>query len=313
MDINKNNIDMVNYILETVSTSSITNNNYVSTYLVWGGGSDRKALIHIPKCPPASETCFIPDNSENITVDELKEKYHVDIDTIHAIPVDQLVEEVSLKYKGKHPILASIIDDYYNEENKNVRIDKNNHTFSKVDVLMIDTEGHDDLVIHGSRHLLKHGAIRSIIFEYHNLGLWSGTKLEMTIKDLDYYGYDCYFEGQNRLWYITGTCWNSLYEFHQWSNVICILRNDIWNTDIASYVVTPSKINDFFASNPFKNGQVVRPIDQKSIYLIENNTHREFNNFDAFVRGGYDLSQVTVINGGIAELITFTLPGQPIN
>lgn len=312
MDINKQNIDMVDYILETVSTSSSTNNNFVSTYLVWGGGSDKKALINIPKCPPASETCLIPDNSENMTIAELKEKYHVEIDTIHAIPVDQLVEEVSLKYKSKHTIFTSILEDYYNEENKVIRFDKSNHTFSKVDVLMIDTEGHDDLVIRGAKHLLKHGAIRAVIFEYHYLGLWNETRLEITIRDLDLYGYDCYFEGQNKLWYITGTCWNSLYEFHQWSNVICILRNDVWNIDIASFVVTPSKFSEFIASNPFKDGQVVRPIDQKSIYLIENNTHREFNNFDAFVRGGYDLSQVNVIQGGIAELITFTLPGKPI-
>ena len=314
MDINKENIDIVNNILETISTSTNTNNKFVSTYLIWGGGSDKKALINIPKCPPASETCFIPDSSENLTVAELKEKYHVDIDTIHAIPVDQLVEEVSLKYKSKHSIFSSIIDDYYNKENKdkNIRLEKNNHTLSKIDILMIDTEGHDDLVLRGSHHLLKHNAIRSIIFEYHYVGLWNNTKLEANIRDLDLYGYDCYFEGQDRLWYITRTCWNSLYEFHQWSNVICILKNDIWNIDIEPYIVTPKKINDFFESNPFKNGQIVRPIDQKSIYLIENNKHREFNSFDAFTRYGYDLSQVIVINGGIAELLTFTLPGDPI-
>ena len=235
-------------IFETVSTSTISNNDFVSAYMIWGGGSDKKGLINIPKCPLASEICNIPNNAENMTVDELKQKYHVEIDTIHAIPVDQLVQEVSLKYKSKHPIFASIINDYYNLENKNSWTDLSNRTFSKIDVLMIDTEGHDDLVIRGSRHLLKHGAIRSIIFEYHHLGLWGGTKLELTIKDLDNYGYDCYFEGQNRLWYVTDTCWNSLYEFHQWSNVMCILRNDIWNSDIASYVVTPAKVNGFSTS-----------------------------------------------------------------
>jgi hypothetical protein len=190
MDINKENIDIVNNILETISTSTNTNNKFVSTYLIWGGGSDKKALINIPKCPPASETCFIPDSSENLTVAELKEKYHVDIDTIHAIPVDQLVEEVSLKYKSKHSILLSIIDDYYNKENKdkNIRLEKNNHTLSKIDILMIDTEGHDDLVLRGSHHLLKHNAIRSIIFAVvDNNNYENKNKIKITITN--YYHY----------------------------------------------------------------------------------------------------------------------------
>ena len=69
------------------------------------------------------------------------------------------------------------------------------------------------------------------------MGLWNSTKLQDVIRDLDLYGYDYYFEGQDRLWYITKTCWNSLCGFHQWSNVICIFRHDIWNIEIEPYII----------------------------------------------------------------------------
>jgi hypothetical protein len=73
-----------------------------------------------------------------------------------------------------------------------------------VDILMIDTEGHDPLVLQGSRGLLQQALIRVVIFEYHHVGLWNQFKLQDIMLELDSYGYDCFFQGQARLWPITG-------------------------------------------------------------------------------------------------------------
>lgn len=96
-----------------------------------------------------------------------------------------------------------------------------------VEMLIIDIEGHDPLVLEGSRSLLKEGSIKIVTFEYHGIGKWKNLELKTVVNEMDTFGYECYFMGQNRLWRITGTCWHSLYEFHEWSNVLCIQRNEI--------------------------------------------------------------------------------------
>jgi hypothetical protein len=69
------------------------------------------------------------------------------------------------------------------------------------------------------------------------------------VQELDGFGYDCFFEGQSRLWRITGDCWDSLYEFHKWSNVMCLLRTDIWMKSIHRYIVTKDKLTEIRKGN----------------------------------------------------------------
>jgi len=115
---------------------------------------------------------------------------------------------------------------------------------SQIDILLIDAEGYDALVIRGSKRLLQKKAIRCLIFEYHRLSPWDSMRLETTVQELDVFGYDCFFEGQSRLWRITGDCWHSLYEFHKWSNVMCLLRTDIWMKSIHRYIVTKDNLTE---------------------------------------------------------------------
>ena len=74
------------------------------------------------------------------------------------------------------------------------------------------------------------------MFEYHRNGKWKNYKLKLVIDNITGHGYDCYWQGQRRLWPITG-CWHNRYEFHNWSNVMCLLREDPWHYAIQHLVV----------------------------------------------------------------------------
>jgi hypothetical protein len=114
-----------------------------------------------------------------------------------------------------------------------------------VDILQIDTEGNDGLVLQGARHTLKAKGCRVLIFEYHGNCPWPLVTLEYTIKYLDDFGYDCFFAGR-RLWPLTD-CWDPLYEFLRWSNVLCVRRTDQngkkepWLASLRALVVQPEE------------------------------------------------------------------------
>jgi hypothetical protein len=56
---------------------------------------------------------------------------------------------------------------------------------------------------------------------------WADNKVEDVVNKLDGYGYDCFFlQKYNTVIRITG-CWDPRYEFHEWSNVMCVLRNEV--------------------------------------------------------------------------------------
>ena len=67
-----------------------------------------------------------------------------------------------------------------------------------------------------------------LVFEYHELFPWSEMKLEETVRYLDVHGMDCFFQGSEKLWPISGSCWHENYEFHSQSTVMCVLREDPW-------------------------------------------------------------------------------------
>ena len=92
----------------------------------------------------------------------------------------------------------------------------------------------------GLRRHFKSRSVRIVEFEYHGINAWSksgintasthGFKftLKQVVRNMDRYGYDCYFEGQPTLTRLT-RCWREDYEFRSWSNVVCVDRNDdVW-------------------------------------------------------------------------------------
>jgi hypothetical protein len=77
-------------------------------------------------------------------------------------------------------------------------------THSIVDVLLIDTEGSDPLVLQGAAHLLRSKLVRIVVFEYHQKCPWPLFPLKDVIEDLHRSSYTCYFDGQGRLFRLTG-------------------------------------------------------------------------------------------------------------
>jgi hypothetical protein len=117
----------------------------------------------------------------------------------------------------------------------------------RVDILMIDTEGSDALVLEGGSKTLANRLVRLLIFEYHGYCPWPLTTLHEVVKTLHSYGYVCYFEGQNRLWRLSG-CWSSLYEFYAWANVICVDHQDPWAAILERYRVKTEDALEYFNS-----------------------------------------------------------------
>jgi hypothetical protein len=107
-----------------------------------------------------------------------------------------------------------------------------------IDILLIDTEGHDAEVLKGAYDILRQRrAVRMISFELNENCPWPLTKLETIIQDLAKMSYVCYFQGQGRLFRLTG-CWTDLYEINRWSNIACVKRKDIWYSVMENHRVT---------------------------------------------------------------------------
>ena len=98
-----------------------------------------------------------------------------------------------------------------------------------VDLLVIDTEGHDPYVLDGMRGALSLKRITLLEFEYS--GKWPAERtLGSTLTSLAAHGYKCYME--SRRWYrkiprdeilapLSPPCWDAALEQRKWSNVMC--------------------------------------------------------------------------------------------
>ena len=64
-----------------------------------------------------------------------------------------------------------------------------------VDLLSIDTEGHDAHVLAGAMHGIKEKRYRIIEFEYHGVGAWRHISLNDTVQTMLSNGYECYWQG----------------------------------------------------------------------------------------------------------------------
>ena len=96
-----------------------------------------------------------------------------------------------------------------------------------VDLLVIDTEGHDPYVLDGMRGALASKRITLLEFEYS--GKWPAERsLGHTLTSLAAHGYKCYMESRTRalrgdeiLAPLSPPCWDAALEQRKWSNVMC--------------------------------------------------------------------------------------------
>ena len=122
------------------------------------------------------------------------------------------------------------------------------YEIKEIDVLAIDTEGYDPLVLSGASKTLKERKVRYIEFEFHIKGPWVTTSLSSKIEDLDRFGYDCFWAGQDDkknggvLWPLTGTRnWDPRYDdVRAWSNIVRVDRLDQWAAVLEEYVYKPA-------------------------------------------------------------------------
>lgn len=96
-----------------------------------------------------------------------------------------------------------------------------------VDILSIDTEGHDALVLQGAMQGIRKRRFRVIEFEYHGCGMWRTTSLNDTLVALEHHNYSCYWQGNSGILSRATTSCN--YEFKQWSNLVCAHEKNILN------------------------------------------------------------------------------------
>ena len=117
---------------------------------------------------------------------------------------------------------VSVIDD----PSKGLRVEQvtvdhiiQTYGLEKIDILSIDTEGHDDGVIRGADKALASQNIRVVEFEYHEKGQWATRSIHGTIDFLKKHHYQCFWSGvQGELSPFLNGC---NYDFKSWSNVVC--------------------------------------------------------------------------------------------
>ena len=296
VDLNKGNLHGIQQIVDSLSDNI---KNQVSFLLLHAAGAAEKGVIRIPICDSGSESCRIPDNSDTDT--------NVKYENVPAETIDDLIHNLISNHSHKHP---QLLDLYKVLQAKHISSELNSTVTSSssnsglIDIIQIDTEGHDALVLRGGAHIFKHRAVRCIIFEYHSFHPWNTLKLQESVRDLHEYGYDCFFMGNERLWPISDQCWHDIYEFHHWSNVLCILRGDIWHRAVYPYVVERDK-----KPHEFPEGSIIQPHNSRAVYLIQDNKTHLFNNGKAFMSRGYDFEKVSRVD---AFLLCFREAGDTL-
>jgi hypothetical protein len=90
----------------------------------------------------------------------------------------------------------------------------------QVDILSIDTEGHDAVVLRGARKTLQARAATIVEFEHHSVGRWLTESLHDTVQALDAYGYRCFWQG-NLGQLASLLPWCDQFNKRKWSNIVC--------------------------------------------------------------------------------------------
>ncbi len=282
VDLNKYNIDLVTSVMQKVRDAHNISENRLTLKLLHAAGGSTSSVtttpdtppnkLKVPKCSAGNELCKISNPSEPTDQQTAIEFEYVDVvgveDLIqHLLYVRQPTRESHLKQKTRlaKPTMPL---------NKAPKVHNTDHM---IDILHIDTEGNDCEVLKTAMETLKAQRVRALIFEYHKLGAWGTTQLKEVIEGIAQCNMECYFMGQNRLWPISGKCWDAQYEFHQWSNVMCILRSDPWYKAIQPLVPTLASLRA-----PFPDGTLIKAHHATAIYLIQDGKRRGFMNYEAF-------------------------------
>jgi len=94
------------------------------------------------------------------------------------------------------------------------------HGLQSIDVLKIDAEGHDPMVVYGSRESLHTRRIKLLFFEHNMYPSWVSIRLEAIVVELDEAGYVCYLGGEVAMVRLTG-CWRDEWDvFHPQTGLI---------------------------------------------------------------------------------------------
>lgn len=248
IDLNKYNIDLLTNISKQFPhlLPSQFSTSGVNLYLEHAAVSSTNGVVSVDNSRGSSyEGLAIRPGRENDTEFQ-------DYIVVRQVTVDTLVDE--LLHRGwlasSTSLLAATSDHSMTRSSRNHAVTINNDRKSAIhpnmaklfppliDLLMIDVEGFEPLVFQGARKLLRRREARIIIFEYHNVCPWPIYLLKTTLWHIERWEYACYFMSKHRrLWRISG-CWDPIYEHHQWSNVLCVYRNDPWYRVIDSFRVT---------------------------------------------------------------------------
>lgn len=207
VDLNDHNLQQINTNFQKLAPDMADHG--VSIYTLHAAVSDKSGTVTIPDCIYGDEICSLRNTSYG----------HSKYKQVSMLTVDEIMSA------------------FFHAAGRSVHGygDRNYHPL--IDILLIDTEGHDPLALAGSKQLFKSKKVRCVIFEYHAVGHWESTQLQTVLQDLEAADFECYFQGQGRLWKITDGCWHANYEFHDWSNVMCIQKQDSWLKIVQPLVV----------------------------------------------------------------------------
>lgn len=123
-----------------------------------------------------------------------------------------------IKRKQSDLVIKLTVDDFLDRE----RLPK------IIDLVVVDTEGHDPYVLEGMRGALASKRITLLEFEYSNKWPTHPYSLGKTLTSLAADGYRCYMESRTRkragsevLAPLSPPCWEAALEKRKWSNVVC--------------------------------------------------------------------------------------------
>ena len=226
LDINPANLGLLKHVVKTIESSKgRANFRHSSLFAITAAAGENNSIVEVQICDVGNEECAVlADGSNGANVSTTK---------VQQLTVDSLVDVLV-----HHSIIPSRNDNLTSTSSPLLPPSSPPLVKPVVDILKIDAEGLDPAILNGTRGLLRSSNVRCVIFEAHELGLWSKVNLGDVIAAFDSFDYDCYFEGVARLWPLTGACWVPLFDIDKrWSNVMCVNRRDRWWDTVQKYVV----------------------------------------------------------------------------
>lgn len=191
LDLNQVNVQLVNEIMDAMKTKHLPENNYFGqipqVHVVHAAGSSEDAWKDVMNCGKGTfEGCSIFDpKMHNEKVKSANKTAFLTVDTVYKTITK------SLTHSPESP--ASVLNAIPKVKSR-----------QPIDILLIDAEGYDADVLQGARRVIKKNLVRVIIFEYHKYCPWPKYSLSAIVERFADNNYVCYFEGQKRLWRLTG-------------------------------------------------------------------------------------------------------------